>query len=107
MRFTAPSFVFERNGLRLVAGGFQPLQAYDVVIANLDPSLERRGVPASPEPLLDFFRDGLTTQEVAELLVRGNDAPDRIAAERALLELAWASKAVRTPVGDDAIWRRA
>lgn len=92
VRFTAPSLVFERDGL---------------AIANLDPSLERRDVPESPEPLLDFFRDGLTTQEVAELLVRGNDVPDRIAAERALLELVWAGTATRTPVGDDAIWRHA
>lgn len=107
VRFTAPSLVFERNGLRLVAGGFQPVQAYDVLLANLDPSLERRGAPESPEPLLDVFRDGLTTQEVAELLVRGNDAPDRIAAERALLELVWNGTAVRTPLGDDAVWRRA
>ena len=38
-------------------------------------------------PLLEHFPDGLTTQEVAALLTDGNDAPDRLAAERALLEL--------------------
>ena len=37
VRYTAPSLVFERNGLRLEAGGFQPIEAYDVVVANLDP----------------------------------------------------------------------
>ncbi|HUZ83246.1 MAG TPA: DsbA family protein, partial [Gaiellales bacterium] len=44
VRFTAPSVVFERDGVRLVAGGFQPVEAYDVLVANLDPALTRRGV---------------------------------------------------------------
>jgi hypothetical protein len=30
------------DGRRLEAGGFQPVEAYDVLIANLDPTLERR-----------------------------------------------------------------
>ena len=30
------------DGRRLEAGGFQPLEAYDVCVANLDPTLERR-----------------------------------------------------------------
>lgn len=87
VRFTAPSLVFEHNGQRLVAGGFQPVQAYDVLIANLDPTLERRQPPKTPEPLLATFTDGLTTQEVVQLLVQGNDDPHRGKAERALLEL--------------------
>jgi predicted DsbA family dithiol-disulfide isomerase len=105
VRFTAPSVVFERDGLRMEAGGFQPVQAYDVLIANLDPSLERHGPPDTPEPLLGHFADGLTTQEVAALLARGNDAPDRQAAEVALLELVADGRAVRDPLGDDAVWR--
>ena len=40
-----------------------------------------------PAPLLEHFREGLTTQEVAALLARGNDAPDQVAAEAALIEL--------------------
>src|SRR3954452_24377982 len=35
------------DGRRLEAGGFQPLEAYNVVIANLDPTLPRRDPPAS------------------------------------------------------------
>jgi hypothetical protein len=107
VRFTAPSVVFERDGLRLVAGGFQPIEAYDVLVANIDPTLDREAPPDGPEPLLDYFSEGLTTQEVALLLTRSNDAVDRLAAETALIELAGAGVAVREPLGDDALWRSA
>jgi predicted DsbA family dithiol-disulfide isomerase len=105
VRFTAPSVVFERAGLRMEAGGFQPVQAYDVLVANLDPSLERHEPPDDPEPLLEHFTDGLTTQEVAALLAKGNDVPDRQAAEVALLELVADGRAVRKALGNDALWR--
>jgi predicted DsbA family dithiol-disulfide isomerase len=105
VRFTAPTVAFERERTRVVAGGFQPVEAYDVLVANLDPSLHRKGAPESPLPLLEQFDYGLTTQEVAALLVCGNDAPDRIRAEEALLELVASGQAVREPLGDDALWR--
>jgi 2-hydroxychromene-2-carboxylate isomerase len=104
VRFTAPSVAFESGDLRLVAGGFQPVEAYDVLVANLDPRLRREPAPETPEPLLERFDEGLTTQEVAALLARGNDRPDKVSAERALIELVAAGKAVRRPVGDDALW---
>jgi len=107
VRFTAPSVVFECNGTRLVAGGFQPVEAYDVLIANLDPTLERVQPPDGPQPLLEHFDEGLTTQEVAALLARGNDAPDRAAAELPLIELVAAGWAERMPLGDDALWKMA
>ena len=107
VRFTAPSVVFERDGTRLVAGGFQPVEAYDVLVANLDPILHREPPPESPAPLLDRFPDGLTTQEVAALLTRGNDKPDRAAAEAALLELVATGDAIRHPLGNDAVWQSA
>jgi predicted DsbA family dithiol-disulfide isomerase len=62
VRFTAPSLVFGSNGSMLVAGGFQLVEAYDVLIANLDPELERRDPPETPAPLLQHFSTGLTTQ---------------------------------------------
>jgi hypothetical protein len=105
VRFTAPSLLFERNGQRLIAGGFQPTEAYDVLVANLDPGLDRQPAPDTPAPLLERFRDGLTTQEVAALLAKGNDPVDRPAAENALLELAAAGAATRTALGDDALWQ--
>ena len=97
--------VFEAGDRRLVAGGFQPVEAYDVLIANLDPAIARRLPPETPAPLLQRFDEGLTTQEVAALLARGNDAPDRAAAEAALIALVADGHAVREPLGDDALWR--
>jgi predicted DsbA family dithiol-disulfide isomerase len=107
VRFTAPSVAFERDGQTLVAGGFQPVEAYDVLVANLDPTLERKDAPDDPLPLLERFAEGLTTQEVAALLARGNDAPDTAAAEESLLELVSTGAAARDPLGDDALWRLA
>jgi predicted DsbA family dithiol-disulfide isomerase len=107
VRYTAPSVVFERDGQQLEAGGFQPVEAYDVLVANLDPTLSREPVPPSPAPLLQRFNDGLTTQEVAALLAEGNDPPDRRAAEAALVELVASGDAVRHPLGDDALWQAA
>ncbi|MGE5617309.1 MAG: DsbA family protein, partial [Candidatus Woesearchaeota archaeon] len=105
VRFTAPSVTFQQNGTRLVAGGFQPVEAYDVLIANLAPGLTRQPPPEDPEPLLHRFPDGLTTQEVAALMTEGNNVPDRAAAEAALLELAATGRAMRQPLGDDALWK--
>jgi 2-hydroxychromene-2-carboxylate isomerase len=104
VRFTASSVSFARDGVRLVAGGFQPVAAYDVLVANLDPALERRDAPDDPAELLAEYPDGLTTQEAAALLARSNDEPDRVAAETALLELVFDGRAERIGIGDDAIW---
>lgn len=104
VRFTAPSVTFEKDGVRLVAGGFQPAEAYDILVANLDPTLDRQAPPDTPQPLLEFFPDGLSTQEVAALLAGNNEAPDRDRAEAALLELVASGQAVRQPLGNDALW---
>jgi 2-hydroxychromene-2-carboxylate isomerase len=105
VRFTAPSVVFERDGTRLVAGGWQPLLAYDVCIANLEPRLERNPAAESPEPLLERFADGLTTAEVASLLAKGPDpVADLEGTERALLDLVARGAARRVPLGQDALW---
>jgi hypothetical protein len=44
---------------------------------------------------------------VAALMTEGNDAPDRPAAESALIELTAAGRALRQPLGDDALWKPA
>jgi protein-disulfide isomerase-like protein with CxxC motif len=108
VRFTAPSIVFERDGQRLVAGGWQPILAYDVLLANLDPTLARAPAPDSPLPLLERFPDGLTTAEVAALLAAGADPiADVEGTERHLLELAAEGAIVRVPLGQDALWHPA
>ena len=106
VRYTAPSVVFTRatDGLRLEAGGMQAVEAYDVLVANLDPTLERKAPPEDLAELLEYFSFGLTTQEVAALMTVGNDRPDRAAAERALLALVAEGRAERYALGDDALW---
>jgi hypothetical protein len=104
VRYTAPSVVFERDGRRLEAGGWQTIEAYDVLVANLAPDIGRRDAPDGVAPLLERFPEGLTTQEVTALLVRGNDAPDRLAAERLLIQAVADGVAVRAALGGDALW---
>jgi len=105
VRYTAPSLVLESSaGRRVEAGGFQPVEAYDVLIANLDPTLERKAPPEDPGELLQYFDFGLTTQEVAALMTHGNDRPDRSAAEAALLALVYEGRAERQALGGDALW---
>jgi protein-disulfide isomerase-like protein with CxxC motif len=105
VRFTAPSVVFRRDGEMAVAGGWQPLLAYDTLLANFAPGLARIPAPESPEPLLEFFPEGLATAEVALLLAQGSDpVPDRVAAGDVLAQLAEEGRAVRSPLGTDAIW---
>lgn len=84
-RYTAPSLVLESQDRRLEAVGFQPVEAYDVLLANLDPSLERRD-PADA------------------ILAHGNDASDRTVAEHDLLGLVADGRARRVQLGDDALW---
>ncbi|MGA2758190.1 MAG: DsbA family protein [Solirubrobacteraceae bacterium] len=109
VRYTAPSILFESaDGRRLEAGGFQPLEAYDVLIANLDVTLERFAPPqAGPLELLEYFRAGLCTQEVAALAAGNLVDVDRAGAEDALLALLAEGRVRREPLGDDAIWHAA
>ena len=104
VRYTAPSLLFERDGQVLEAGGFQPIEAYDVVIANLDPTLDRRDAPADPTEALEGEPLGLVTAEVAAIMRRRNDGPDPQTAEDALLEAVYRGDAVRYGIGNDALW---
>jgi 2-hydroxychromene-2-carboxylate isomerase len=108
VRYSAPSLVFHSDaGVRLEAGGFQTIEAYDVLIANLDPTLEREDPPAEAIDALRRFPDGLVTAEVAAILAQNNQLPDRDSAERALIELAGAGAVEREPLADDALWQPA
>ncbi len=108
VRYSAPSLVFHSSaGVRLEAGGFQPIEAYDVLIANLDPTLERQAQPEEAIDALRGFPEGLVTAEVAAILTQNNQLPDREAAERALIELAGAGLVKREALADDALWQLA
>ena len=105
VRYTAPSLVFAApGGRRLEAGGFQPIEAYDVCVANLDPTLLRRQPPEDVAELLTALPEGLTTAEVAACLADGNDRPDRDSAEATLIAAVARGAARREPLGSDALW---
>jgi 2-hydroxychromene-2-carboxylate isomerase len=108
VRYSAPSLIFTApDGRSLEAGGFQPLEAYDVLIANLDTAMTRRAPAEDPQAALGEFPGGLVTQEVAAVMSGHLADPDREAAERALLELLAEGAVRRTPLGDDALWQLA
>ena len=108
VRYTAPSLLFEhRDGARLEAGGFQPVEAYDVVIANLDPTLERRAAADDVAEVLAVFPYALTTREVAAVMAPHLVAPDERAAEVALIEAAGTGAVRRETIGGGALWHLA
>jgi len=105
VRFTAPSLVLSNNGTRMIAGGFQPLEAYDTLLAHLAPDLPRRGAPATVAELLAAFPEGLFTVEAAHILRAHHlDVPDVPATEARLIEAMGQGEATRVDVGDSALW---
>jgi 2-hydroxychromene-2-carboxylate isomerase len=107
VRFTAPSVIFEHSdGRRIEVGGFQPFEAYDTALANLDTGLERRPPPGDAVEALSAFPLGLTTAEVAAVL-RPSDLVDADleATEGQLAALAGEGRVACEPRGGDAVWR--
>jgi 2-hydroxychromene-2-carboxylate isomerase len=65
-RYTAPSYELTRgDGAQSVVPGFNPVETYEVAIANLAPELVRRPKPESVEALLAWAGEPLATAEVA------------------------------------------
>ncbi len=108
-RFTAPSLLMTResDGFTLEAGGFQPLEAYDVCLANLDPTLTRRAPATDVGDVLAAFDYPLATQEVAAVMAAPLAGADSAAAEDALISACAAGTVRREALGDDALWRLA
>lgn len=96
VRYTCPSYEFVRlsDGVRIAVPGFQPFAVYDVVLANLLPTVERRAEPASVEQALGWAGEPLATQEVAVLM--------DLSLEGAREELG--NVAVETHLGFDGLW---
>jgi predicted DsbA family dithiol-disulfide isomerase len=105
-RYTAPSLVFTRtrDGACMEAGGFQPMEAYDVVLANLAPELERRGAPEDPVEVLAAFPYALATREIAAVMAGHLSDADDAATERALIAAAADGRVWRENAGNDAFW---
>ena len=107
-RYTAPSLIFTaQDGRSLEVGGFQPAEAYDVAIANLDRTLTRRAPAEDPVEALRAFPYPLTTREIATVTAGHLADVDQRATEQALIAAAGAEQVTREAVGDDALWHLA
>ena len=71
-RYTCPTWVLHRDGRQsVVAPGFQPVEAYEVLIANLEPALRRRADPESALDVLRWATEPLAAAEVAAVMGTG------------------------------------
>ncbi len=105
VRYTAPSLVFtSEDGRSLEAGGFQPVEAYDVVIANLDPTLPRRAPAEDPVAVLAAFDHPLASAEVVATMTPHLGVPDPVGVELALIEAVADGHAVRIAAGNSSLW---
>ncbi|MFL5883606.1 MAG: hypothetical protein ACJ77M_00930 [Thermoleophilaceae bacterium] len=105
VRYTAPSLVFDaHDGKRLEAGGFQTIEAYDVIVANLDPTLERRPPAEDPVEVLNALPYPLTTAEVAAVMTEHLGVPDLAGAEAALIAATGEGHVERQALGDGSLW---
>jgi predicted DsbA family dithiol-disulfide isomerase len=95
-RYTAPSYELVRStgGPVVTVPGFNPVEVYETALANLAPTLERRGKPASAEEVLEWAGEPLATAEVAAIMQRS------VAAARAILQ----QVARPEPAGADFYW---
>jgi predicted DsbA family dithiol-disulfide isomerase len=95
-RYTCPSYDISRpeTGGRLAVPGFQPLDAYEVAIANLLPDAERRADPAGVGEVLAWAGEPLATAEVAAVCA--------IELEQAREQLG--RVATETHMGFDGLW---
>lgn len=103
-RYTAPSLIISSpSGQVLEAGGFQPLEAYDVVIANADPQLQRT---ATEDPLEAIAGSEwpLATAEIAMITAKPLEGPDLETTEVALIALLGEGKVERISAGNGAFW---
>ena len=87
-RYTCPSYEIVRlaDGVRIAVPGFQPFAAYDVILANLVPGLDRRDPPGTVEEVLRWTGTPLATKEVAVVcdidLQHAREALGRVAVEQ-------------------------
>ncbi len=75
-----------------------------MVIANLDPGLERRPPAEDAVEVLSAFTYPLTTAEVAAVMAEHLAVPDMAAAEAGLIAATGDGLVSRRPVGDGSLW---
>ena len=93
-RYTCPSMEIAVDGARVAVPGFQPLEAYEAAIANLDPALERRADPTTVGEVLAWAGEPLATAEVIAVCDRDSGDVRSELARTATFE----------PVGADGYW---
>jgi predicted DsbA family dithiol-disulfide isomerase len=94
-RYSAPSYeIRDADGEMIVVPGFNPVEAYEVAIANLAPDLPRRPAPADVPELLAWAPYPLATVEV--IAITGLSEPKARAA--------LAASATPIPSGADSFW---
>jgi predicted DsbA family dithiol-disulfide isomerase len=89
-RYTAPTYLIDG----VVVPGFNPIEAYEVVIANAAPGLARRPAPASAREVLDWAPEPLATAEIALIMQTGIESARRALGEVGRFE----------PAGADGYW---
>jgi predicted DsbA family dithiol-disulfide isomerase len=89
-RYTAPSYVIDDVAIP----GFNPVEAYETAIANLDPTLSRRPKPGSVSELLEWAPEPLATAEIVLIM----QEPE------AVVRAALAGCGTPVPAGADFYW---
>jgi 2-hydroxychromene-2-carboxylate isomerase len=104
VRYTPPTLIFEQGSHRLEVGGNQPIDSYEVAIAHIDRTLERRWNASDPIDALERVGYPLTTFEIATCTAEPRLAPDPDPVEDALVALAAEGRVTRTERGADVVW---
>jgi predicted DsbA family dithiol-disulfide isomerase len=89
-RYTAPTYLI--GGIAVP--GFNPVEAYEVVIANAAPDLPRRPPPSSAREVLSWAEEPLATAEVALIMQTDIESARVALGEAACFE----------PAGADGYW---
>jgi hypothetical protein len=69
-RYTAPSYELRNGSAGAWLPGFNPVEAYEAAIANLDPGLTRRPAPETVSELLEWADAPLATAEIVGIMQR-------------------------------------
>jgi predicted DsbA family dithiol-disulfide isomerase len=93
-RYTAPSYELTTGRASTCLPGFNPVEAYETAIANLDPALTRRPAPETVAELLEWADAPLATAEIVQIMQQ----------PEAELRAQLARSAVATPAGADMYW---
>lgn len=94
-RYSTPSYQFSSAGsIVFELPGFWPTAAYEAVIPNIAPNLQKRDDPASAQEVLEWSNEPLSTIEVATLTTKPVEET----------RLSLNKIAVINPVGQDGFW---